>query len=52
MLRISRIGLVRHKRNQGLGPVRNTGFSYARGKHVCFFVSDDWIDPDYALAFI
>lgn len=47
----ARIRLIQHEKNQGLGPARNTGMRYARGKYICFVDSDDWVDPGYGLAF-
>lgn len=47
----SRIRLILHEKNQGLGPARNTGLGYARGKYICFVDSDDWVDTGYGLAF-
>ncbi|AEH62388.1 glycosyltransferase family 2 protein [Zymomonas mobilis] len=46
-----RIQIICHKENQGLGPARNTGMEYARGKYICFVDSDDWVDPGYGEAF-
>ena len=37
---------VIHKENAGLGMARNTGIEYATGKFICFFDSDDYIEPD------
>lgn len=37
---------VIHKKNEGLGMARNTGIDNARGSYICFFDSDDYIDPD------
>ena len=37
---------VIHKKNQGLGLARNTGIDNAHGEYICFFDSDDWIEPD------
>ena len=37
---------VIHKINAGLGMARNTGLSYATGKYICFFDSDDYIRND------
>lgn len=36
---------VIHKENEGLGFARNTGIEKATGKYICFFDSDDYIDP-------
>ena len=41
-----KIRLVRHEKNQGLGPARNTGMKHARGKYIYFVDSDDFILPD------
>jgi len=46
-----RIRLVRHTRNKGLGPARNTGLDHAKGTYICFVDSDDWVDPGYGEAF-
>lgn len=43
--RDSRIRVV-HKENQGLGMARNTGIENAKGSYICFFDSDDYIDPE------
>ncbi|MBN1121880.1 MAG: glycosyltransferase [Anaerolineae bacterium] len=37
----SRINLVTHEHNQGLGPARNTGVLYASGEFILFLDSDD-----------
>ena len=37
---------VIHKENQGLGMARNTGIDNASGEYICFFDSDDYIEPD------
>lgn len=36
---------VIHKENGGLGEARNTGLENASGEYVCFFDSDDYVDP-------
>lgn len=41
----SRIKVV-HKENAGLGMARNTGIENATGEYICFFDSDDYIEPD------
>lgn len=41
----SRIKVV-HKKNAGLGMARNTGIENATGQYICFFDSDDYIEPD------
>lgn len=37
---------VVHKANAGLGMARNTGIEHATGDYICFFDSDDSIEPD------
>lgn len=37
---------VVHKKNAGLGYARNTGIDNATGEYICFFDSDDYIEPD------
>lgn len=37
---------VIHKKNEGLGMARNTGIDNATGDYICFFDSDDYIEPD------
>lgn len=41
----SRIKVI-HKQNQGLGMARNTGIENADGEYICFFDSDDFIEPE------
>ncbi len=43
-LQDSRIKVI-HKQNAGLGYARNTGIENATGKYICFFDSDDYIEP-------
>ncbi len=43
--RDSRIKVI-HKKNEGLGEARNTGIKNAAGEYICFFDSDDYIDPE------
>ena len=43
--RDSRIKVI-HKKNEGLGMARNTGIEHATGEYICFFDSDDYIEPD------
>lgn len=40
-----KVRLIRHEKNLGLGPARNTGIKNARGKYVYFVDSDDYILP-------
>lgn len=42
----SRIKIVRHKKNKGLGGARNTGLKKASGEYMLFIDSDDWIEKD------
>lgn len=41
----SRVRIVRHEVNRGLGPVRNTGLNVASGEFIYFLDADDYIDP-------
>ena len=43
---IDKIKLVRHEKNLGLGPARNTGMKHAVGKYLYFVDSDDIIFPN------
>jgi glycosyltransferase involved in cell wall biosynthesis len=45
----SRIKLINHEFNKGLGAARNTGLEYATGEILCCVDSDDWLDNDYLL---
>ena len=40
-----KVRIIRHEKNQGLGPARNTGIENARGKYIYFVDSDDAILP-------
>ena len=37
---------VIHQENKGLGMARNTGIDHATGDYICFFDSDDYVEPD------
>lgn len=41
----ARIKVV-HKKNAGLGFARNTGIEHATGRYICFFDSDDYVEPN------
>jgi len=41
----SRVRVI-HKTNAGLGMARNTGIENATGEYICFFDSDDYLDPN------
>ena len=40
-----KVRLLRHEKNQGQGPARNTGIKNARGKYIGFVDNDDAIIP-------
>jgi len=42
----SRVQLIRHKENRGLGGARNSGIELASGKYIMFIDSDDFIDKE------
>ena len=42
----SRIKIVKHKKNKGLGGARTTGLNKAEGEYLLFIDSDDWIESD------
>jgi len=44
-LKDSRIKIITHKKNQGLGPARNSGVSVAKGTYIGFVDSDDYVAP-------
>lgn len=44
--RDSRIRLISHKHNKGLGGARNTGIQQAKGEYILFVDSDDGIAPN------
>lgn len=44
--RDTRIKLINHKTNMGLGAARNTGLKYAHGEYVWFVDSDDFIEKE------
>ena len=43
----SRLKIVRHGVNKGVGAARNTGVEAAEGEWIYFLDSDDWVDSDY-----
>lgn len=42
----SRIHIITHEKNKGLGPGRNTGFYHSSGDYIFFFDSDDIMTKD------
>ena len=47
MKKDSRIKLINHNENQGLGFARNTGFNNSNADYVSFIDSDDFVSNDY-----
>ena len=43
----SRIKIIRHRKNKGLGGARNTGITNASGDYVCFVDSDDYVSDRF-----
>jgi len=43
----SRIKIIRHKSNLGLGGARNTGIKYATSRFICFVDSDDYVSDRF-----
>lgn len=43
----SRIKLIRHDKNKGLGAARNTALEYASGKYLACIDSDDWLEKNF-----
>jgi glycosyltransferase involved in cell wall biosynthesis len=41
----TRVRVIQHEENLGLGPARNTGLKNVQGQYVFFVDSDDWIEP-------
>lgn len=48
-IRDARVRIIRHERNLGLGPARNTGAAQAAGELLFFLDSDDYLDGTDAL---
>ena len=46
----ARCRVIRHERNRGLGPARNTGFAAARGRLVVSVDADDRLAPSFLAA--
>ena len=45
----SRVKIISHRENLGLGGARNTGLSHARGKYIWFVDSDDMLEGNQCL---
>lgn len=43
----SRIRIISHSQNKGLGGARNTGIQHASGEYIAFVDSDDYIDENF-----
>ncbi len=48
----SRIRVIKHEKNRGLGGARNTGLREATGEYMLFIDSDDWIEKDTVSAVV
>lgn len=42
----TRIKIIEHNANKGLGSTRNTALDVARGEYIMFVDSDDWLEPE------
>ena len=43
----SRIKILNHDKNKGLGAARNTALSASKGKYIVCVDSDDWVEPEF-----
>ena len=43
----NRIKIIKHDKNKGLGPARNTGLNESVGEYICFIDSDDYVSLDF-----
>lgn len=43
----SRIKVLKHKKNQGIGAALNTGFNIARGEYMTYMSSDCWVEHNW-----
>lgn len=41
-----RVKIIRHEKNKGQGPARNTGLAAAKGECIVYVDSDDWVMPE------
>ncbi|HEX8205541.1 MAG TPA: glycosyltransferase family 2 protein [Solirubrobacteraceae bacterium] len=51
-IRDERLRIVRHERNRGLGPTRNTALRSARAPLLCHLDADDRYEPEYLEALL
>ncbi|MBQ4115316.1 glycosyltransferase family 2 protein [bacterium] len=48
----TRIKIINHPENKGLGAARNTALQYATGEFLCCIDSDDWVEENFLEVFL